>query len=149
MKKYLWIGLIFLNSIPLEAQRIRAGKKDTLMPVLSVPVAKNKIIVRPVLTRDEIAFLLDSLLGHYVSSPNTESTLKQIRIGASNILTAYWRKGKLQGSKAAEAYYVKIGNDTMNANDLLNHKMILVTGIASLKPAEFEVLRFEKSNTFQ
>ena len=51
------------------------------------------------------------------------------------------------GTKSEEAFFVKMGNETMTATDMANHKMILQVGIAPIKPADFKILVIEKINS--
>jgi len=42
-----------------------------------------------------------------------------------------------------------MGNETMTATDIANHKMILQVGIATVKPGEFTIIKIEKINTLR
>jgi len=59
-------------------------------------------------------------------------------------LYSYYKNGKLLGSKTTEAYFVKIGSETMTAAHITNRTIILLAGIAIVKSAEFEIIRIEK-----
>jgi hypothetical protein len=59
-------------------------------------------------------------------------------------LYGYYKNGKLAGTKTATAYFVKMDVLTMAATDIVNNKMILVAGIAIVKPAEFTILTIEE-----
>ena len=87
---------------------------------------------------------LDKIVTAYISQPNTAATWAQIKGTAEGFLYTYYLNGKLMGTKKEQAFYVKMGTETMTAADVANKKMILVAGIAVLKPAEFTLIRVEK-----
>jgi phage tail sheath protein FI len=134
------LSILFFYEI--TAQQIRI--KDTLAakPVLAKPAAiKNMPLLT---TEDAIAKELDAIVTANISKPNTAATWTAIKQSADNILLRYFINGKLMGTKASEAYYIKMGAETMTAADIAAGKMILVAGIATVKPAEFTVIRVEK-----
>jgi hypothetical protein len=118
---------------PIVEKAIIAGKTANYKNILAVPVAT------------EIAHALNKLLSDYACMPNNETTWAQIRQAANNRLMQYFLDGKLKGTKPAEAFFVKAGNDTMTATDIANHKMILQTGIATIKPADFTIINAEQT----
>jgi phage tail sheath protein FI len=65
----------------------------------------------------------------------------RVRQSVSNFLTSEWQQGKLQGSNAQQAFWVKCDNTTMTQNDLDNGRLVVVVGVAPVKPAEFVTLR--------
>jgi len=56
-----------------------------------------------------------------------------------------WRDGRLQGTKAEEAYFVRCDRSTMTQADLDARRLVVLVGFASVRPAEFELLRFERA----
>lgn len=79
-----------------------------------------------------------------VFEPNDEPLWNSAKKAVEDYLDQLYRKGALQGSKAAHAFYVKCGlRETMTASDVAQKKMILQVGLAPLRPAEFVVLRWE------
>lgn len=73
--------------------------------------------------------------------PNDESTWANLRRQTTVFLHGLFRQGALQGRTAAEAYFVRCGNDTMTQDDIDKGRLNLVIGIAPLRPAEFVILR--------
>ena len=60
-----------------------------------------------------------------------------------NFLTLLWRQGALAGSKPDEAFFVEVGlNKTMTFVDILEGRMIVMIGMAVVRPAEFIILEF-------
>ena len=47
----------------------------------------------------------------------------------------------LQGQKPEEAFFVRCDRTTMTQADLDNGRLIMVIGIAPIKPAEFIIIR--------
>lgn len=79
----------------------------------------------------------------FVFEPNDANTWTRVRAMIENYLTLLWRQGALAGAKPEQAFYVKIGlGQTMNADDIVNGKMIVEIGMAAVRPAEFIILRF-------
>ena len=56
-------------------------------------------------------------------------------------LTGLWRDGALEGATREEAYFVKCDRTTMTQADIDNGRLIVVVGVAPVKPAEFVIIR--------
>lgn len=81
----------------------------------------------------------------YVFEPNDTNTWVKIKAMIENFLTLQWRAGALQGAKPEQAFYVAIGlNKTMTALDIIEGRMLIEVGLASVRPAEFIILRFSQ-----
>jgi len=79
----------------------------------------------------------------FVFEPNDANTWSKVRGMIENFLTLQWRAGALQGAKADDAFYVKVGlGETMTAQDVLEGRMNVEIGMAVVRPAEFIVLNF-------
>lgn len=76
-----------------------------------------------------------------VFEPNDEPTWARVRRTVSNFLYNIWRDGALQGRKPEEAFFVICDRTTMTQADIDNGKLIMVIGIAPVKPAEFVIFR--------
>jgi phage tail sheath protein FI len=76
-----------------------------------------------------------------VFEPNDEPLWARARASVENFLTRVWRDGALQGTKTEQAFFVKCDRTTMTQNDLDNGRLILVIGVAPVKPAEFVIVR--------
>lgn len=76
-----------------------------------------------------------------VFEPNDEPTWARVRRSVSNFLTNVWRDGALQGSKPDKAFFVRCDRTTMTQTDIDNGKLIMLIGIAPVKPAEFVIFR--------
>ena len=140
---------ILVAALPAAAQKKKQLVKDSL-------TAKQRILTTNVSTRSvekrgtteiEITKKLDSLVSAYSHQPNSQATWTRIRGEAETILLSYFQNGALMGTKPQDAYFVKMGAETMTSSDIANHKMILVAGLATVKPAEFKIITIEKINT--
>jgi len=81
--------------------------------------------------------------GFAVFEANDATTWLKVKGMIEGYLYGLWEKGALQGSTPEQAYYVNVGlGKTMNAQDVLEGRMIVETGIAAVRPAEFIILRF-------
>jgi Bacteriophage tail sheath protein len=79
-----------------------------------------------------------------VFEPNSEALWATVKRSISNFLTAVWRDGALEGVKAEEAFFVDVGLSTMSQSDIDNGRLIVVVGIAPVKPAEFVIIRIQQ-----
>jgi phage tail sheath protein FI len=79
-----------------------------------------------------------------VFEPNDEPLWARVRQTVSNFLESLWRSGGLQGATAAEAFFVKVDRTTMTQDDIDNGRLIILVGVAPLKPAEFVIFRVQQ-----
>jgi phage tail sheath protein FI len=79
-----------------------------------------------------------------VFEPNDEKTWARVRQTITNFLTTVWRSGALFGTKADEAFFVRVDRTTMTQDDIDNGRLIVVIGIAPVKPAEFVIFRIQQ-----
>ena len=78
-----------------------------------------------------------------VFEPNDANTWLRVKTMIENFLTTLWRNGALQGAKAEDSYFVKVGLGlTMTTDDILNGIMNVEIGMAAVRPAEFIILKF-------
>lgn len=79
-----------------------------------------------------------------VFEPNSEPLWATINRSVTNFLVAVWRSGALEGTKQEEAFFVKVDRTTMTQNDIDNGRLIVLVGIAPVKPAEFVIFRISQ-----
>jgi uncharacterized protein len=76
-----------------------------------------------------------------VFEPNDVSLWKAIRRDVSAFLLSLWRDGALLGTTPEEAFFVKCDAET-NPPDVIDQgRVVIVIGIAPVKPAEFVIFR--------
>jgi phage tail sheath protein FI len=76
-----------------------------------------------------------------VFEPNDEPLWARVRRSVSDFLTRLWMDGMLQGRAKEEAYFVRCDRSTMTQADIDNGRLIMLIGIAPVKPAEFVIFR--------
>lgn len=76
-----------------------------------------------------------------VFEPNNERLWGRIRATITEFLTRVWKDGALMGTKAEEAFFVRCDRTTMTQDDIDNGRLIILIGIAPVKPAEFVIFR--------
>jgi len=76
-----------------------------------------------------------------VFEPNADPLWARVRRTIGNFLTTVWRNGALEGTKPEEAYFVKCDRTTMTQTDIDNGRLIVIVGVAPVKPAEFVIVR--------
>ena len=107
---------------------------------LKTPAKTQKTVSTETTIRNELEILLEK----YKNEKSAESVWKQIRQEADDLLYGYFKRGKLTGTTKNQAYFIKIGLETMTASEIRNQKKVLVAGIAIQKPCEFVIIRIEK-----
>lgn len=76
-----------------------------------------------------------------VFEPNDEPLWARVRRSVGDFLTRLWMDGMLQGRTREEAYFVRCDRTTMTQADIDNGRLIVLVGIAPVKPAEFVIFR--------
>jgi phage tail-like protein len=72
-----------------------------------------------------------------VFGPNDELTWAKLRGAASDFLLSEWRNGALIGATLDEAFFVRCDRTTMTQADIDDGRLIVLIGVAPVKPAEF------------
>ena len=76
-----------------------------------------------------------------VFEPNNEKLWAQVKQTISQFLTTVWKRGALMGTTPQEAFFVKCDRTTMTQDDIDNGRLIVLIGVAPIKPAEFVIFR--------
>jgi len=84
---------------------------------------------------------IDQGLQWVVFEPNAEPLWARVIRSISNFLTVVWRNGALEGTKREEAFFVKCDRTTMTQTDIDSGRLIVIIGVAPVKPAEFVIVR--------
>ena len=84
---------------------------------------------------------LDRGLQWVVFEPNGEPLWALVRGDVEAFLFARWQAGTLLGSRPEEAFFVRCDHTTMTQADIDGGRLVVVVGFASLRPAEFVILR--------
>jgi uncharacterized protein len=79
-----------------------------------------------------------------VFEPNAEPLWALVTQAVTNFLDTVWRTGALEGTKQAEAFFVRCDRSTMTEDDISNGRLIVMIGIAPVRPAEFVIFRFKQ-----
>jgi len=78
-----------------------------------------------------------------VFEPNGEPVWARVRLSVENFLFDLWRQGALVGDRPDEGYFVRCDLSTMTQADVEAGRLVVLVGVAALKPAEFLVARIE------
>lgn len=79
-----------------------------------------------------------------VFEPNDANLWATVRRSLTNFLTSVWRDGALLGASPEDAFFVEVGPTTMTQDDIDNGRLIVLVGIAPVKPAEFVIFRISQ-----
>lgn len=82
-----------------------------------------------------------------VFEPNDRTLWKAIQRDVSAFLTLQWRQGALAGARPQDAFFVKCDEET-NPPDVIDAgQVVIMIGIAPVKPAEFVIFRIGQSQS--
>jgi phage tail sheath protein FI len=76
-----------------------------------------------------------------VFESNGDALWASIRRAIEGFLLKEFRSGALLGAKPEQAYFVKCDRSTITQDDLDNGRLIVIIGVAPLRPAEFVIFR--------
>lgn len=80
-----------------------------------------------------------------VFEPNDRTLWKALRRDVGAFLTSIWRQGALMGSSPEEAFFVKCDDETNPQEEIDQGRVIILIGVAPVKPAEFVIFRIGQS----
>lgn len=76
-----------------------------------------------------------------VFEPNGQPLWTATKQAVEAFLLDQWRAGRLAGSKPEEAFFVRCDRSTMTVTDIRNRRLVILLGIAMVRPAEFVIVR--------
>jgi uncharacterized protein len=76
-----------------------------------------------------------------IFEPNNEPLWGRLRATIENFLLGLWREGAFPGVRPNEAFFVRCDRSTMTQSDIDSGRLIILLGLALLRPAEFTLLR--------
>lgn len=80
-----------------------------------------------------------------VFEPNDQRLWARVRQTITAFLTTTWASGALQGATPDQAFFVQCDlGVTMSQDDIDNGRLIIVVGIAPVRPAEFVIFRIQQ-----
>lgn len=75
------------------------------------------------------------------AAPAVEATWAEVRRAAEEYLFALWRDGVLLGTKPEHGFFARCDLTTMTQADIDNGRLVLLVGLAVVRPAEFIIIR--------
>jgi uncharacterized protein len=76
-----------------------------------------------------------------VFEPNNEPLWGRLRATIENFLIGLWREGAFPGVRPEEAFFVRCDRSTMTQIDIDSGRLMVLLGLAVVRPAEFTLLR--------
>jgi hypothetical protein len=76
-----------------------------------------------------------------VFEPNDQLLWSRIRVSVGMFLKRMWKSGALMGTAPEEAYFVKCDEETNPPEVIEAGQLVIVVGLAVVKPAEFVIFR--------
>lgn len=94
-------------------------------------------------TAEKIKSDLKKRIEIFKNEENNRETWIEIRKNAENYLDKIWRLGAFAAAKPEQAFFVRAGlGETMTSDDIQNGFLIVMFGIALIRPAEFITMQF-------
>jgi len=121
---------VLSGAVVLWGARTLAGD-DVADPFKFVPLRRLDLFIEESITRG---------LQGTVFEPNGPSLWARSRTSVEDFLLGLFRQGALQGDKPQAAFFVRCDASTMTQQDIDQGILILVIGVALLKPAEFVII---------
>ena len=94
---------------------------------------------------------LNALIGKAIQAAESESSGEELcektRIAVADLLFREWQSGALQGTRPQDGYFVKCDRTTMTQDDIDNGRLVVLIGVATLRPSEYVILRFSSAAT--
>jgi phage tail sheath protein FI len=150
MKKTLLLIVLCSVSYLLNAQDIDSVKRkqapSSSRPLVNrnTTIKSNKKVQVEITAKEQITKDIDAILQSLTGMPDNSSTWALAKNKITDYLLVKHKTGKLMGITPAEAFYVRVDQTTMTQADINSGKLIVEVGLALIKPAEFELLRFIK-----
>ena len=76
-----------------------------------------------------------------VFEPNGPRLWSNVGRAVDDFLLSLWQSGALVGSKPEQAYFVRCDRTTVSQADIDSGRVIVLVGVAAVRPAEFVILR--------
>ncbi len=70
-----------------------------------------------------------------------EATWARARRTVDRFLARQWRGGALVGARPKDAWFVRCDRTTMTQSDIDSGRLIILVGVATVRPAEFVLFR--------
>jgi phage tail sheath protein FI len=86
---------------------------------------------------------VDQGLHWVVFEPNNEPLWARVRLVVGSFLDGLWRQGAFAGTKADESHFVRCDRSTMSHSDIDAGRLVVLVGVAPIRPAEFVIVRIE------
>lgn len=82
----------------------------------------------------------------FIFESNDSNTWTRVKAMIENYLMQLWKAGALMGTQPNEAFFVHVGlGETMTQLDIEEGRMIIIIGLAVVRPAEFILIRFSQA----
>lgn len=76
-----------------------------------------------------------------VFEPNGQALWTRVCNQVNDFMDTVWRGGNLPGTRPREAYFVRCDRSTMTQEDIDNGRLVVLVGVATVRPAEFVIFR--------
>jgi hypothetical protein len=86
---------------------------------------------------------VDQGLHWVVFEPNNERLWARVRHEVGSFLDDLWRRGAFAGTKADQSHFVQCDRSTMSQSDIDAGRLVVLVGVAPIRPAEFVIFRIE------
>lgn len=143
MKWVLLLTLINISATLSAQDTLRQIKVTEIQKIR--PVSTQRLTKQFLTTAQKIELRINQFLDSMVRTADASpSFIQKVRTGISNIFYEFYRAKLFPGTEPEYCFYVQCNAQTMTAKDITDGRLVVITGYALVKPAEFEILRFER-----
>ena len=131
-----------LQSLEINSLRVVAGRQGVIpwgMRTLSSDPEWKYVAIRRYAIYIEQSLVKG--LEWLIFEANGPTLWARVRVLVENFLLQHWRDGALLGTKSEQAYFVKCDRSTMTQADIDQGRLVIVMGIAPLRPSEFVIIQ--------
>lgn len=82
----------------------------------------------------------------FVFKPNDRTLWKDVTCAVRGFLTTVWKQGALMGTTPDDAFFVKCDEETNPPESIDLGQLVMVVGIAPVKPAEFIIFKISQTH---
>ena len=114
------------------------------LPSRPVPIRVDDRVWKHVNVRRLPAYVEHTIvhgLQWVVFEPNNERLWARVREQVEDFLVTLWRAGRLVGTTPEDAFFVRCDRTTMTQDDIDHGRLVVLVGLAPLRPAEFVIFR--------
>jgi phage tail sheath protein FI len=144
MRYPTYLTLVDLTTLSIASLLAAVAVAATAAPNSDSPL-REKMTARNLVAKESYLQQLEARIQRVTEfaefQPDAPPLWAAVQRTISDLLLAEWRAGHLMGTREFDAYQVKCDRTTMTQTDIDNGKLVCLVLIATVRPAEFSLIR--------